>query len=398
MHQVISSVSILCLVILLLIFLFKRLRQPYLVAYIIAGIILGPYAGRLFTAADDIATLGEVGILLLMFFLGIEIEVPDRGSFIIRPAIAQLVKTVLCVGLAFVLTYWLHWTKGNILVFSAVLIFNSTAIVSEFLKRNGDVKTSIGKTVLNVLLLQDVMLAPAFVLFWVMNGDIGKGSFLILPLVLCGLIVWLIKAIRNRNLYQLPFIKEMETDHELQVFAGAFLCLGFAMVASLAGLTESIGSFAAGIVIGRTYAFHWLERVLSPFKVFFTALFFVSIGLRLDVDYLLQNHSWILTTAILVLLVNSLLSAFVFRLLNYSWRESWYAGALLGQTGEFGLLSCSLAYSLHLIDTTFFKAVLAITILTFLLSTFWMTLVRRFMLSQSAPAAFFKNTLTDVKP
>src|SRR5258708_561856 len=173
----------------------------------------------------------------------------------------------------------------------------------------------------------------------------------------------------------------MERDHDLQVFTGVFICLVFALLASSAGLSGPIGSFAAGIYISRANAFHWLGNVLRPFKVFFVALFFVSVGLMLDVNYIKENYTIILAITILFMLINSLLSAIIFRLLGYSWQNSLSAGALLSQTGELGLLACSIAYRTGIINESFFKMTFAVTGLTLLFSTVWMMILRRLIRS-----------------
>ncbi len=377
MHDVLFSVSIMCLLILLLIFLLKKLKQPYLIAYVIAGMVLGPYITGIFSDPENIASLGEVGILLLMFFLGVEIDIPDNKNLLKKPLIAQSIKTLLAFLFAFFTGQWLGWNNGNVLLLTVLLAFNSTAVVSEFLRINNELYTGTGKTVLNMLLLQDIMIAPAFTFFQFMKGDFMSFEKTGLAIAACVLIFFLLKAIRNRNLFQLHVLKEMKSDHELQVFAGTFICLGFALLASFAGLTPAIGSFVAGVYIGRTNAFHWLENVLRPFKIFFVALFFVSVGLMLDLSYIREHYLFILVMGAVVLFINSLLTAIVFRVLQFSAKDSIYAGALLSQTGEFGLLACSLAYQLNIIDKDFFKSALAITGLSLLLSTIWMTTLRK---------------------
>lgn len=377
MHDVLFAVSVMCLLILLLIFLLKKLRQPYLIAYVIAGMVLGPYATGIFSDPENIASLGEVGILLLMFFLGVEIDIPDNKSVLRKPLIAQGIKTLLGFLFAFFTGKWLGWSSGYILLLTVLLTFNSTAVVSEFLRSNNELYTAIGMTVLNMLLLQDIMLGPAFTFFQFLKGDSFNFTRTAPAVVACLLIFLLLKAIRNRNLFQLKLFREMKMDHELQVFAGMFICLGFALLASFAGLTPAIGSFVAGVYIGRTNAFHWLENVLRPFKIFFVALFFVSVGLMLDLPYIREHYLFILLMGAAVLLINSLLTAVVFRCLRFSVKESIYAGALLSQTGEFGLLACSLAYQLGIINHDFFKSALAITGLSLLLSTIWMTTLRK---------------------
>lgn len=171
----------------------------------------------------------------------------------------------------------------------------------------------------------------------------------------------------------------MGSDHELQVFAGALIALGFAVIASFIGLSPAIGSFMAGIYIGRTNAFHWLEHVLRPFKIFFVAFFFFSVGLMLDLNYILDHYKLILLATLSVLAINALLSGLLFKMMSFSWRDSIYAAALLSQTGEFGLLACSIAYELKIIGYDFFKAALANMGLSLLVSSIWMTILRKYI-------------------
>jgi CPA2 family monovalent cation:H+ antiporter-2 len=368
-----------CLMILLLILILRRFHQPYLIAYILAGIILGPHVTGVFSSTSDIASLGEIGILLLMFFLGIEINIPDKRNYLRIPLIAQVIKTMLCLLFSLAIGKWLHWNVGNIVLLTILFVFNSTALVSEFLRKNRELQTFTGKIVLNMLLLQDIMIGPVLTFFQVLGNHKPEPLKIIAALTACLLILLLLRAIRNRDLLQPAFVKEMQRDHELQVFAGAFICLGFALLASAAGLTPAIGSFMAGIYIGRTSVFHWLENTLHPFKIFFVALFFMSIGLSLEMPYIISNYKNIIVLAFFVLVINSLLSAIVFKIIGISWSQSIYVGALLSQTGELGLLACSLAHELNIVDDNFFKDALAITGLSLLCSTIWMAILRRFI-------------------
>ncbi|KIC95027.1 cation:proton antiporter [Flavihumibacter solisilvae] len=377
MHDILLAVSIMCLVILLLIFLLRRFNQPYLIAYIIAGIILGPHVTVVFSSATDTAALGEIGIVLLMFFLGIEINVPDKRHDLRVPVIAQVIKTLLAFSVALLVGMSFGWGSANILLLTILVVFNSTAVVSEFLRRNRELYTSTGKTILNILVLQDIMIGPVLTVFQFM-GEKQLDIWRILAAIAgCVVIFLLLRAVRNRNLVQL--LSHIGQDHELQVFAGAFICLGFAGLAHASGLTPGIGSFVAGVYISRTHAFHWLERTLHPFKVFFVALFFVSVGLSLDLSHIRSNYQAILLITVLVIVMNSLLSALVFKVLDFTWAESLHMGALLSQTGEFGIIACSLAYQLNLIDYNLYKGALAVTGLTLLCSTVWMAVVKRFI-------------------
>jgi CPA2 family monovalent cation:H+ antiporter-2 len=181
----------------------------------------------------------------------------------------------------------------------------------------------------------------------------------------------LLRAIRNRDIGAWVGWRVLEDDHEAQVFVGALMCMGCAWLASWVGVSAPIGSFAAGLWLGRAKGFHWLGSVLKPFKVFFVAFYFVSVGLLLDVGYI-SRHGWtILGVTGAILLMNSGLSALVFRLLGMGWRDSLSAGAMLSQTGELGLLACSMAAVSGMIDQDVYKLCVAVTGLALLLSTAW---------------------------
>jgi len=393
MHDLISAIGVLCLVILLLIFLLKKFHQPYLIAYILAGVLLGRHSLHVLADGDEIQTLGSLGVLLLMFFLGMEIEVPDQKSLLLKPILAQGVKMTLSIMLSLVIGYFFHLNRGTILLLTILLAFNSTAIVSEALRPNRGLQTDMGKTLLNILLLQDILLAPVLTLFQFSGHHAIVVPQLLLSLAACVLIFLLLRSIRNRNFYQLPFLLEIEQDHELQVFAGACICLGFALLASVAGLSGPIGAFTAGLYIGRTYAFKWLETTLKPFKVFFTALFFVALGLMVDIPFIVANAYNIFGITLLILVVNSLLSAVVFRVLKYSWKTSLPAGALLSQTGEFSLIACTLAHKAGVIDADVFKGVISVIVLTLLLTTPWALAFRKFIDKPIHPLTPEKATL-----
>ncbi|MCE4067196.1 cation:proton antiporter [Chryseobacterium gleum] len=366
------TVCVLCMTILGLMFLLKRLHQPYLIAYIIAGILLGPYGVKLFDQPEEIEAVGEAGILLLMFFIGMEINVPNKKSLIIKPVLAQGIKILLSFMFAFLLGWILTLDFKSILLIAILFTFNSTAVVVEFLKKHGTLHTAFGIVILNILLLQDLLLAPVLTLLKFWNGEKFNMLNFIIPLAICIGIFLIFRKIRH--LREIRFSSTfLENDHDLQVFSGLFICLGFGLVAEVVGLSAALGSFIAGVVVGKIRAFHWLEHSLLPFKVFFVALFFVSIGLRLDLNYLFSNYVLITIGTLVVLISNSVMSSIFFRILNFRWKDSFYGGALLSQTGEFGILALSIAYKTGMVGYDLYKAGLGITCLSLLLSTIWIS-------------------------
>ena len=377
-----GTVSILCMTILGLMFLLKKLNQPYLIAYIIAGIVLGPSGVQLFSKAEDIEVIGEIGILLLMFFIGMEINIPNKKSLIIKPILAQGLKIILSFIFAHLIGDILHLDNKSVLLIALLFTFNSTAVVVDFLKKHGTLHTSFGIVILNILLLQDLLLAPALTVLKFWNGYNLSLLNVVLPLAICAAIFLIFRKIRHISEIKLSSAF-LENDHDLQVFSGLFICLGFGLVAEAVGFSAALGSFIAGVLVGKMKAFHWLEHALLPFKVFFVSLFFVSIGLRMDIHYLLSNYKLIAIGTLVVLVSNSIMSAIFFRILNFKWKDSFYGGALLSQTGEFGILALSIAYKSNMVGYDLYKAGLAITCLSLLFSTIWISFGTFFSKSQT---------------
>lgn len=372
MNTLLLSVSILCLVTTGLIFLLKKFRQPYMIAYMAAGILLGPYAMKVFTGIHEIEMIGEMGILLMMFFLGMEINIPDHHSLVAKPLVAQGIKILLSLGFAFLTGHFIGLDFRSTILMAILFTFNSTAVVSEFLKKHGTLNTGFGITLLNILIVQDLLLAPVLTLLKAWNGESAGIWNFILPVLFCIGLFFLFRKIRNVQEIRMPeLFRNIENDHDLQIFTGLLICLGFGLLAEVTGLSSALGSFIAGVMVGRLKMLSWLEHSLIPFKVFFITLFFVSVGLRLDLEYVYGHYGIILLGTFFVLLSNSMMSALVFRLLKYNWKESWYGGALLSQTGEFGILALTIACKTGIIPYDLYKAGLCITCLSLLLSTIW---------------------------
>lgn len=333
--------SILCLTVLLFIFLLKRLKQPYLIAYMLAGVILGPHVTGAFTDTIIIDAFGEAGIILLMFFLGLEIKIPDNSSLLFQPLLAQGIKTLASILVALTTGWWLNWAAANIFLLAVIFMFNSTAVVSDYLQKNGELQTRPGTTILNMLLLQDIMLAPVLTVFQFLQHKSPDLTKLILAVCSSMLIILLLRATRNKNIFRLPFSVDITNDHDLQVFAA----------------------------------------------------FFVSIGLRIDVSFITGHWLFVTLITCAVLLINSLFSTLVFRLLKYPLRTSIYSGALLSQTGEFSLLACATAYQLHIIDAEFYKLSVTAACLSLLFSTAWITFLRKCIFNNTK--GMLTNTMSE---
>ena len=156
-------------------------------------------------------------------------------------------------------------------------------------------------------------------------------------------------------------------------------CFGLSILSNTIGLTASLGAFASGILIKKIRAFDWIEHTMHPFRTFFMAIFFVYLGLLFDLDYFKTNLSLVFKLLIFLIIFQNLISALCFRILGYSWRCSFYSGALLSNVGELSLVICLLAFQMKLINEDILKLTISVSILSILFTTLWTGIIKKFI-------------------
>ncbi|NUY81942.1 cation:proton antiporter [Flavobacterium sp. MAH-1] len=374
--ELFHGLAVLSFVILLLIMLLRKIRQPYFIAYILSGVLLGPQVCNIVNEAEVISQLGEMGIVLLMFFIGSEIRLPDLTRAFARPLFIASVQVAVSLACMWGIGTYLEWSTTMTVLMGFIISLSSSAIVFQYLSRTGEMNSQLGLITSGVLLIQDILVVPMVVCLNFMAA--GNVSAVDLAKVCAGgmLILLLLRAVSVRR-PSLPFKRDIIADHDLQVFLGFAICFGMAWVTAWLGLSAALGAFVAGIVIGKDKATRWLGKALIPFRVFFLAFFFIAVGLQLDLPFFRDNVGTIVFVALSVLLINSLLNAMLFRLAGNSWRDSLYGGALLSQIGEFSFVLMTLAVSLGLVGNYLYQVTLAVITLTMLLSSFWITVMQR---------------------
>ncbi|WDF66173.1 cation:proton antiporter domain-containing protein [Flavobacterium sp. KACC 22763] len=372
-----SALAVLCFAVLFLILVLRRFRQPYFIAYIAAGVLLGPKLLNTIPDTAVVAELGEIGIVLLMFSIGTEIDLHHLSQHFCRPFAIALVQILLSALCMYALGMQLGWPASRIMLLSFIISLSSSAIVFQYLQRTGEIKSQLGIITCGVLLMQDILVVPMVLSLNFISGS--NTSFFELVKVCIGgmLILLFLRSAIKRRIFNIPMRRELIADHDLQVFIGFCICFGMAWVSFWFGLSPAFGAFAAGIVIGQDKATRWLGKSLIPFRVFFMAFFFLAIGLQLDVVFFSANAGTIVLVTVSVLIINSLANSLLFKLSGNSWRDSIYAGALLSQIGEFSFVLLTLAASLGLVGDYMHQITHAVITSTMLLSSVWLAIIQK---------------------
>ncbi|RMG38085.1 MAG: potassium transporter [Gammaproteobacteria bacterium] len=353
----------------LLVALCHRLGLSTIIGYLVSGLVFGPHGIGLLQQEDALQVLAEVGVVLLMFTIGLEFSLP-------RLLAAR--RLVLGLGGAQVLLVTVLFAAGSLFLgadpaFSVVLggafAMSSTAIVLKQLGEQGELRTQHGQVATGILLFQDVAAIPFLVLLPLL-GEPTVGFLPILGLTLLKAAgVFLLLATLGRGL--LPGVLHWVADTrslELFMLAVLALALGAAGLSVAVGLSATLGAFMAGMLLGETHFRHQVEADIRPFRDLMLGLFFISVGTQLDPGVLLREPMWIVTiVALLVLLKGGVIMVLV-RLFDYPWHEAARAAIALAHGGEFGLLLVSQTLLLGLPGTFPLQPILAGLIVSMLLA------------------------------
>ncbi len=363
--------------ILILGYFLKRLKQPYIIAYILTGIILGPSGLKLVTELETAEVLGELGLIILMFFIGMEISLKD---FVKKWRIALFgtgMQVLFSVLLMFSLGAFLNWSLARIVLLGFVISISSSAVVIRLVEDNKISKTNIGQNVISILLTQDILIVPMIIFMSFLSGkEISPQEIFIQASGGVLIIIGLLYLLKKKTIH-LPFSKLFQEDHELQVFMGLLVCFGMALCTSLFGLSAGLGAFIAGLFMNAVPSNQWLHDSLHSFRVVLISVFFLSIGMLIDLSFLKDNLAVVGLIVFGIFLSNQLINSTSLRLLKCSWKESLFGGALLAQIGEFSFVLISIGYQNEIIQFYSYQITIIVISITIFLGPLWATVMRK---------------------
>ena len=354
----------------------RALGQPQIVGYLLAGVAIGPHGLGLLTDPDTIGRLGSFGLIMLLFFIGMEVsprQLLGRWRIAVGGVLLQIAASI---GVVCLLGLVYDWSWPRIILTAFVISLSSTAVVLKLLKDWRELGTQTGQNVLVILLAQDLVLVPMLIIVSLMSGaetDYGTlAAQVVGAIVLIGLTGWVL----SRDRVHLPFAKYLRADHELQVFAALLLCFGLALLSGILQLSTVLGAFVAGLIVSSARETDWVHRALEPFRVVFVAVFFVSVGMLIELPFILGSWLEIVLLVTAIVCVNTAINAFALVSLGSSVRRGLYAGALLSQVGEFSFVLTSVGLYAGVIDESVYRTMIAVIALSLLLSPPWITLWR----------------------
>ena len=382
-HVDLTGIAIVALGALVSGFALERLRQPAIVGYIVAGVLLGPAGFGLVSARDGLEVLAEMGVLMLLFIIGMELSLRAFmriWKIAVGTTLFQIAaSTALTLGLTRFTD--MSWQLAVLLGF--VVAMSSTAVAIKILDDIGELRTTVGQITVGVLIAQDIAVVPMMLTVGALGGDgfnmaqipVMLGSVIFLG----GLIFY---ASRGRKIH-LPFAEQLAENKELAPLAGLAFCFGCSAIAGLMGLSAAYGAFIAGLIIGNSQARHTMLSSVLPIQSILMMVFFLSIGLLIDVDYMIDNIGMVLLLFSLVTVFKTVLNVGYLRLVGQEWSTAFLAGVSMAQIGEFSFLLAVVGISSGVLDEEGRRLIVSVTVLSLALSPLWMLTARRLQLLTS---------------
>lgn len=319
--------------------LFHRLKLPALVGFILAGILVGPHGLALVPATEEVQVLAEIGVILLLFAIGLEFSFhglrSTRGSAV-ATGVWQILATV---GAAAVLARLYGFPPGAAVFVGFLVALSSTAVVLKLLSDRGETDAPHGRTAVAILILQDLAIVPMMLFIPILAGQAADPVQDLLVLAFKGIV--LIGGVYVAARWVVPkllFEVARTRSRELFLLVVVALALGVAWLTSIAGLSLALGAFLAGLVLGQSeYGRDALARIV-PLRDVFASFFFVSIGMLFDLGYVTQELLLVAGVVTGVILLKVLLVAIGVLGVGFSARTAVLTSFALGQVGEFAFI------------------------------------------------------------
>ncbi|MFQ6122620.1 MAG: cation:proton antiporter [Dehalococcoidales bacterium] len=383
-----------------------RLRLPVLLGYLVAGILIGPYSFGLVKNVDLIETMASIGVVLLLFTLGMEFSLSDLkrvGKIGLAGGTIQIILTAL-LGFA-ISKALLNWSVPDAIFFGFLIALSSTMVVLKILVERGETNTPHGRIMIAILLVQDLAVLPLMVILPAI-GEQTTSLVYSLGITL-GKVMLFLGVMTVIGFWVVPvFLGQTAGTRSRELFLVTILaiCLGAAFGTSYFGVSAAFGAFAAGMLVSRSHFAHQALADIIPLRNAFAALFFVSLGMLASPRFIADNWSMVILVALIIIISKFVICSAITRSFGYSLKTLLFVGAGLTQVGEFSFVIGQAGLETGVMSRNLYSLILSSAILTILFTpiAFKLTELAYNQLSASrllAPLLRFGSdkTLIDVK-
>jgi CPA2 family monovalent cation:H+ antiporter-2 len=356
---------------------FNRIKVPPLVAFILTGAIVGPYGLSIIKGQDQVASLAELGIILLLFTIGLEFSFKDLWKIRAIAIVGGFLQVVLSFAFFFALAFALGLPANQAILMGFLFSLSSTAIVLKLLHERGEMDSPHGSIALGILIFQDLMAIPMIMAIpflasipqldptpLLSAGDLV--NLVIYDLVIVLVLIILAKWIIPRVMHEIARTR----NQELFLLVVILTCFGVAWMVSFTGMSLAIGALLAGLIISGSEYSHQASSIVLPFRDIFTSFFFISVGMLVDMRFLVANI-WIIVFLIgIAIIAKAVLATASPLALGYPLRTSVMTGLALAQVGEFSFIIAQGGFNAGIIPSGIYQMFLIVALMTMAVTPF----------------------------
>lgn len=391
MHQL-TEIAIIATIALILGMIMTRLKQPAIVGYLLTGMVLGRSAFGFVEDRENVEILAELGVLMLLYLIGMELNLKSFmriwktaiGGVFLQVAVAYVV-----VGLIALYLDW-PWQLTILLAFS--LSISSTAVAVKILEDIGELHQRTGNIAIGLLIAQDLAVVPMLLIVGSLSGETLNLPVLLLTVGLAiAFLIGLILFLSRRERIHLPFLQVISGHSDLTPLFGIVFCLGLAAISGLLGTSPAFGAFLAGLIIGNSQERKNVVEATKPIQSILLMIFFLSIGLLIDITYIWQNIGLVLLMLLSVILGKTAINIVIIRVTGIDWRSAFIAGTALGQIGEFSFLLMAIGGGSGYVSRDISQLMITVIALSLMISPLWLLTARRAQTVAAGQASNFRN-------
>ena len=355
----------------IVVFALGRLRIPSVVGFLVAGVILGPHGFQFIRNVHDVEILAEIGVILLMFTIGLEFSLRNLMALRSQVLGGGFLQVTLTIGLIALLSFFFFNYELNVALFDGFIVaLSSTAIVIKLLMDRAEINTLHGRSSVGILIFQDLCVVPFMLLIPVLAGNGGGVERIAFTMLKAFMVVGIVLFAAR---WAVPIILHevvRTRSRELFVITIILLCIGTAFFTSKLGLSLALGAFLAGIIISESeYASQAISDIL-PFKESFTGLFFISVGMLMDIEFLTSNLDSVIAVVFAILILKSLIGMLSLYIVGQPLRVSMQAGLYISQIGEFSFVLALAGKASGLMTEGAYQTFLSASVITMIITPF----------------------------
>lgn len=375
MHTVafLQDLAVVMIVAALVTILFHRFKQPVVLGYILAGFIIGPHSPpfSLITQEESIHTLAEIGVILLMFSLGLEFSLGKLKKVGGTAVLAACLEILVMGWIGYELGKFFQWTNTDSLFLGAMLSMSSTTIIIKVLNEMGRTKDKFAQLIFGILIIEDILgIAMIALLSGIaMTGALSAGAvgLTLGKLALFMVVVLVVGLIAVPRL--IGYVTRFKSN-EMLLITVLGLCFGVSLLAEKLGYSVALGAFVIGAVIAESREIHRIETLIEPVRDMFSAVFFVAIGLLIEPKMLMVHWFPVLAITLAVIVCKVIACASGTFLGGYDRGTSLRVGMSVAQIGEFSFIIASLGLSLNVTSNFLYPIAVAVSVITTLLTPY----------------------------